>query len=187
MSCLNFIHPLKLSKLCKSRALFIYPMTLSRNEAAAIVVIVAVVAAAWFFYRTSPWVLSDIHGQTHEAEFGGVSLRIEYAMTPGERERGLGGRNEVSSDYGMLFIFPKDGLYGFWMKDTLVPLDIFWLDAQGHVVYVAADVATSTYPSVLYPTVPARYVLETAAGFARAHGIATGTPLLLQKFPDVSQ
>ena len=81
----------------------------------------------------------------------------------------------------MLFVFPKSDIYAFWMKDMLVPIDIFWLDAQGHIVSIARNVATSTYPNVFYPVAPARYVLETAAGFANAHSIATGTSLLLQK------
>jgi len=135
-------------------------------------------------YRTSSTPTTE---QPSIAEFGGVSLIIEYATTPEARERGLGGRNEISGDHGMLFAFPKDDLHGFWMKDTLVPLDIFWLDSKGQVVYIAADVATSSYPNVFYPTALARYVLETAAGFARAHGIATGTPLLLKSFPSVLQ
>ena len=121
------------------------------------------------------------------ASFGGVSLRIDYATTPEARERGLGGRESIPSDHGMLFVFPRDDYYGFWMKNTLIPLDMFWLDAQGHVVYIAQDVATSSYPIVFYPSTPARYVLETAAGFARAHSIATGTPLLLKNLPVVTQ
>ena len=121
------------------------------------------------------------------AEFGDASLRLEYATTEAERERGLGGRESIPSDYGMLFVFPSDGFYGFWMKDTLVPLDMFWLNDQGQVVYIAHDVATSSYPHVFYPTAPARYVLETAAGFSDAHNIATGTPLQLKSFPTVSQ
>jgi uncharacterized membrane protein (UPF0127 family) len=87
----------------------------------------------------------------------------------------------------MLFVFPKDDFYGFWMKDTLVPLDMFWLDHKGHVVWTAQEVATSSYPHVFYPSAPARYVLETAAGFANIHGVATGTPLLLNNFPTVSE
>ncbi len=150
---------------------------------------VALAGLAYLFaYRTqTPPTLSA-------AEFGGVSLRIEYATTPESRERGLGGRTEIQDDYGMLFVFPKNDYYGFWMKDMLMPLDIFWLDAQGHVVSMALDVATSTYPNVFYPSIPAQYVLETAAGFAREHSIATGTPLLpagrqglLKKSRSVSQ
>lgn len=136
-------------------------------------------AIALFGYKTSPPLIT--------AEFGGVSLRIEYATTVTERERGLSGRESIPNDYGMLFVFPKDDYYGFWMKDTLVPLDIFWLNAQGQVVSIASDVATSTYPNVFYPIEPARYVLETAAGFALTHSIATGTPLLLKNLPSVSE
>jgi|SRR3989344_3139847 len=138
-----------------------------------------VIGSVFFFYKTgSPMIVG---------EFGGVSLRIEYATTKAAREKGLGGRESVLGDYGMLFVFPKDDLYGFWMKDTLVSLDIFWLDAEGKVVSIARDVATTTYPRVFYPTMPARYVLETAAGFAREHSVATGTPLLLKNFPTVSE
>jgi hypothetical protein len=116
------------------------------------------------------------------AEFGGVTLQIEYATTTEARERGLSGRMSVPGDYGMLFVFEKDDQYGFWMKDMEVPIDIFWLDAQKRVVSSALEVATSTFPTVFYPNIPARYVLETEAGFGRAHGIATGTPLLLKNF-----
>lgn len=121
------------------------------------------------------------------AEFGGVSLNIEYATTSAALELGLGGRTRIPDDYGMLFVFPRDDKYGFWMKDMLVPIDIFWINAQGHVVFIAQNVATSTYPSIFYPTIPARYVLETTAGFARVHGIATGTPLQLKYFPSVTE
>jgi len=121
------------------------------------------------------------------AEFGGVSLKIDYATSEAEREQGLGGLVNVPDDYGMLFVFPRDDYYGFWMKDMLVPIDIFWLDVQGQVVSSAQDVATSTFPNVFYPSAPARYVLETIAGFARTHGVATGTPLLLKNIPTVSK
>lgn len=118
---------------------------------------------------------------------GEVSLKIEYATTTEARERGLSGRASIPEDYGMLFVFPKDGFHGFWMKDMLVPIDIFWLDDKGQVVYIAREVATSTYPNVLYPTVPARYVLETVAGLGAKHGIGVGTTLLLKNIPSVSE
>ena len=137
-----------------------------------------VAGAVLYFYRTS-------EGLPEKGIFGGVPLRIEYALTPEEREQGLGGRPEIPEDYGMLFAFPRDALYGFWMKDTLVPLDIFWLDEEGRVVSMALEVATSSYPDVFYPSAPAHYVLETMAGFARGNSVATGTVLLLKKFPSV--
>mgnify|MGYP001561318743 FL=1 len=108
-------------------------------------------------------------------------------MTPETRGHGLGGRTEIQKYYGMLFIFPKDDYYGFWMKDMLVPLDIFWLDDKGQVVSIAQSVATSTYPNVFYPSTPARYVLETSAGFARERAIKIGTPLRLKNFPSITE
>jgi len=140
-----------------------------------------------FFYRTEPTFTEPEVSVPTQAEFGGVSLRLDYATTTASRELGLGGRTSIPDNYGMLFVFPKDGFFGFWMKDTLVPLDMFWLDSKGHVVSIAERVATSSYPNVFYSSVPVRYVLETIAGFARAHSIATGTPLLLKNFPSVSQ
>lgn len=138
-----------------------------------------------FFYGTKAPSASPVAQTT--AEFGGVSLKIDYATTEAEREKGLGDRTSVPDDYGMLFIFPKDDYYGFWMKDMLVPIDMFWLDSQGHVVSIEQNAATSSYPDVFYPTVPARYVLETVAGFARKYSIATGTPFLLKSIPTVSE
>ena len=146
------------------------------------VLVAAAVLVLFFTYRTPRLAVPSA-----TAQLGGVSLKIDYATTTASRQLGLGNRISIPGDYGMLFVFPKDGYYGFWMKDTLVPLDMFWLDAQGQVVFMEEDVATSTFPNVFYPTTPARYVLETAAGFGAAHGVATGTPLLLKNFPSVSE
>ncbi len=145
-----------------------------------LVVSIIVGVTVFFVYKTSdprPDVLY----------FGGVSLKIEYATSIVAKARGLGGRESIQSDVGMLFVFAKDDTYGFWMKDMLIPIDIFWLNERGQVIWTAQDVATSSYPNVFYPSTPARYVLETSAGFARAHGIATGTPLLLKNIPSVSE
>lgn len=137
-----------------------------------------------FFYKTQP---ASVEPPTPIAEFGGVSLRIDYATTADEQQRGLSGRENIPKDYGVLFVFPNDALYGFWMKDMLLPIDIFWLDDKGQVISIVSRVATSSYPHVFYPPVPVRYVLETAAGFAKDHAIATGTPLLLKIPPSVSK
>ena len=150
----------------------------------ALVIAVAFIVV-YMSYRTQPSSTPPVSQTQPTAEFGDVSLRIELATTTMARERGLGGRTSIPSNYGMLFVFPSDYKYGFWMKDTLVPLDIFWLDDKGHVVSIAMEVATSSYPHVFYPSVPARYVLETASGFAREHNITINTPLVLPSGLDV--
>ncbi|HUQ29911.1 MAG TPA: DUF192 domain-containing protein [Candidatus Paceibacterota bacterium] len=137
--------------------------------------------ATHFFSRTSEQADVFAYG-----EFAGVSLKLEFATTTAAREKGLSERTLIPEGYGMLFVFPQDSRYGFWMKDTLVPLDIFWLDSTGKVVSIHEGVTPESYPSVFYPSQPARYVLETAAGFGALHAVATGTPLLLKSWPIVS-
>lgn len=134
-----------------------------------------------YIYRTPTHVAPTVPAGWAVGQFGGVSLRLELATTTTARELGLGGRTSLPSDYGMLFVFPKADRYGFWMKDTLVSLDIFWLDTQGQVIWMAQDVQPNSYPNVFYPSSSAISVLETNAGFAALHAIATGTPLVLQK------
>jgi uncharacterized membrane protein (UPF0127 family) len=148
-----------------------------RGAAALALCALAVLLAAAALYRTP--------GQPR-GEFAGVSLRLEYATTSAERALGLGGRAEVPPNYGMLFVFPQAGEWGFWMKDMRVPLDLFWLDGAGRVIWMEQGVATDTYPDVFYPPAPAQYVLETAAGFAAEHRVATGTPLALPAWPNAA-
>ena len=146
--------------------------------------LVIIIGGALYAYRTDP---KPPTVPVEVNTFGNVSLTLEYATTVEAREMGLGGRTSLPEDYGMLFVFPEDDLQGFWMKDMLVPIDIFWLDDKGQVVFIESNVETSSYPNVFYPSASARYVLETVAGFARAHTITTGTPLLLKNFERVSE
>lgn len=140
-------------------------------------------AGGYVLYRTSYFSVSDrIAG-----EFGSVSLMLEVARTPKERGQGLSGRENLARNEGMLFAFKSEGTYGIWMKDTLIPLDIFWLDAQGAVIHLEKNVVPETYPNVFYSSIPARYVLETNAGFADENSIVVGTRLFLQNWPSVSE
>jgi len=105
---------------------------------------------------------------------GGNTLRVTVVSTEASRERGLSGRTGLQTDEGMLFAFPTDGTYGFWMKDMLFPIDMIWISADKHIVYMAENVAPGTYPKSFVPTQPARYVLEVPAGYAHGHSIKVG-------------
>jgi uncharacterized membrane protein (UPF0127 family) len=94
-----------------------------------------------------------------------------------DKEKGLGGRFSLPADEGMLFVFSPEGEYGFWMKDTLIPLDIVWIKADKTVAGVAYNVMPDTYPQIFLPPQPILYVLELNASAAEKFGIATGTPL----------
>jgi uncharacterized membrane protein (UPF0127 family) len=120
-----------------------------------------------------------------------LALELEYATTSATRERGLSGRDTLAPNQGLLFVFPEASRHGIWMKDMLIPIDIFWLDDGGRVVSMAERVMPSTYPDIFYPSGPAKYVLEMPAGFGELRAIATGTqlvaPSVLQNVPAVSE
>ena len=92
--------------------------------------------------------------------------------------RGLQGRASLPAQNGMLFVFPANGRYPFWMKDTLIPLDIIWLDYSRRVVDISADLPPCRTPQcpTYAPRHEALYVLELNAGEAARTGIKPGAP-----------
>ncbi len=71
-------------------------------------------------------------------------LQIEVARTPEERARGLMFRPSMPPDAGMLFVFEEDVQAAFWMKNTLIPLDMIWLDRDARIVWIAESVPTQS-------------------------------------------
>lgn len=95
---------------------------------------------------------------------GALMVRAEVAATPGARARGLMGRSSVPPGTGMYFLFPKPARVGFWMKDTLVPLDIAFVRA-GRVTELASMVPCREERCPLTtPSEPFEAALEVAAG-----------------------
>ena len=103
----------------------------------------------------------------------GKSVTAELAVTDEERARGLMFREKILPDQGMLFVFEREDAHSFWMKNTLVYLDMLWLDSQRRVIHIEANVPPCKEdPCPSYgPGVPARYVLELKGGGAAANGI----------------
>jgi len=108
---------------------------------------------------------------------------VEIADDPDEQRQGLMFRESLAPDHGMLFIFERDALYGFWMKNTRIPLDMIWLDAQMRVVFIQEDAQPCTAdPCASYRTpTEARYVLELNAGTARQISLSAGDRMQIQK------
>jgi uncharacterized membrane protein (UPF0127 family) len=108
-----------------------------------------------------------------------VEFDCELAVTPEEHQQGLMYRENLAQDEGMLFVFETSREVSFWMKNTLIPLDMIFMDSDGVVTNVAeADVETGVPDHLLtrYPSDGAvLYVLEVNQGLAAAHGIGPGT------------
>ncbi len=113
-----------------------------------------------------------------------ATLRLAVADTDARREHGLMGVKNVPAGQGMVFVFPDgDKTRGFWMKDTLVPLDMIFVASDGTVMGTAENVA-ATKPGTPDAKVArrsgvGRYVIELRAGGVSAAGIEPGTHLTL--------
>jgi hypothetical protein len=110
----------------------------------------------------------------------GSEVEAELAVSFGEQQRGLMFRRELPAGRGMLFLFENPGRHGFWMLNTLVSLDIVWLDSGRRVVFVSENTPpcpAGTFCPTYGGDVVAQFVLELAAGQAAAHGLTVGARL----------
>src|SRR4028118_1473787 len=101
-----------------------------------------------------------------------VPVQVEIADTAAEWQTGLMGRTALAQDAGMLFVFDQEQLLSFWMKDTLIPLSIAFIDSQGRIVDIQdmQPLDETSHQSA----VPAQYALEVNQGFFGERGIMIG-------------
>ena len=112
----------------------------------------------------------------------GAVYRLELALTPEDQAQGLMYRENLPERTGMLFVFPEDAPHHFWMKNTMIPLDMIWMDDAGRVLFVSADTPPcKADPCPTYgPDSPAKQVLEIAGGKAREEGVKVGSDLKIE-------
>ncbi len=123
-------------------------------------------------------------GNPNQICFKNNCFYVELAETAEERSRGLMFRESLDLDKGMLFVFEKEGNYPFWMKNTLILLDIIWINESKEVVFISKD---SQPCKEEYPCLPinsdkiAKYVLELNGGIAEKIGLSVGDKITLKK------
>lgn len=116
-----------------------------------------------------------------------ATLHLEVARTAADREYGLMNRTSLPPHAGMIFVFAQDAPVDFWMKNTLLPLDMIWVASDGTVRQVDANIPTVS-PKLPDDQIPlesgvGKYVIELSAGEAAKDGIVPGTHLSLADVP----
>jgi uncharacterized protein len=115
---------------------------------------------------------------------GGVTMQASIADTKAERSLGLSYTTMLPSDVAKVFIFEGEQQLSFWMKDMHYPIDMFFVSAEGRIVHIVSTALPESYPDTTFsPPVPAQYVIETVAGFAKEHNIVTGDTIVLPVTP----
>ncbi len=115
------------------------------------------------------------HGCKLRLNQGCVSL--EYATTPEERSAGLGGRDSLADNHGMLFVMGNAKTTCFWMKDMHLNLDIIWMDSGKKITKIESNLSPDTYPQSYCSLQPSAYVLEMSAGTTTRNNLKVGQQL----------
>jgi hypothetical protein len=136
------------------------------------VLVIADILFAYFVYQRKYGGVGDVS----RVCFGNDCFAVEIAATDAEREKGLMGRKKLGAGQGMIFIYDKPGYYSFWMKNTLIPLDIVWLDKDRRVVFINENTQPCREDDcpALTPVIQAQYVFEANAGTAEKIGLQYG-------------
>ena len=118
-------------------------------------------------------VLHDVYGGAH-------AFDAEVAESEEARTRGMMWRTQLARDKAMLFIFPDEQVRSFWMRNTLIPLDMIFISADKKIVGIVAEAAPKTLTSRSVP-VPAKYVLEVAGGWSERAGVRAGSQVEIDR------
>ena len=108
-----------------------------------------------------------------------VQFELELAKTPQERRQGLMFREHLADDAGMLFLFPKTEIQRFWMKNTLIPLDMIFIDEAMRIVGIVENAEPMTLEGRSVE-MASKYVLEVNAGTCRKYQIQTNQKISFQ-------
>jgi len=122
--------------------------------------------------------------QTQKACFDKNCFYVEIVEKPQDLALGLMFRKYLDDDRGMLFVFQNEAKYSFWMKNTLIPLDMIWLNTNKEVVYIAKNVepCKEDVCRSIDPNQKAKYVLELNAGTADTINLKIGDKLIFDMF-----
>ena len=127
---------------------------------------------------------NSINKTTNKICFKENCFNIEIANDNLERQKGLMFREKLCPDCGMLFVFEQEDNYKFWMKNTLIPLDIIYMDKNFVIQYVDYDALPCKIEDCSFYSPPkeikSKYVLEVNSGVARKFGLKISEKMVLK-------
>lgn len=121
--------------------------------------------------------------QTQEIIINNQKYNLEVARTLPQKSVGLSNRTKLCQNCGMVFIFSQDGIQPFWMKDTLIPLDMIWINSIGKVVDIK-NVPQTNSLNVVQNSIPAKFVIELNLNETNKINLKIGDIIDLSKLND---
>jgi uncharacterized protein len=103
-----------------------------------------------------------------------VEVRVEVADDVNEQAKGLMYRKSLGEDRGMLFVYPAERELSYWMRNTLIPLSIAYIDSEGRIVDILDMKPLDDNPPHYVSSEPVQYALEVNKGFFEKKGVKEG-------------
>lgn len=114
---------------------------------------------------------------------GSRPIVVEVASVPSHRAQGLMFRKKMANNEGMLFVYPQPHVTGMWMKNTLIPLSVAFIDEKGSIINIE-EMKPETLDAHMAKA-PAKYSLEMSSGWFKKHKLGPGTKIKgLEKAPE---
>lgn len=132
----------------------------------------AIALILWFATAAVADVVTLASATIIRADGKHIPMKLEMALDATAREQGLMHRKTLAPADGMAFFFPQKAAYKFWMKNTLIPLDMLFVDEAGRIVYITTAKPLSLTP--VGPESPVISVIEIMGGRAAREGINVG-------------
>lgn len=151
---------------------------MSKNLAITLIILIAIPIIVFFFYKRNP-----PQFETTNLKIKNTDYKLEVAKTLSQKSAGLSNRKSLCSNCGMIFVFSKNGIQPFWMKDTLIPLDMIWLNSDGQVTDIINANETNS-SKILQNTQPAKYVIELNLNETQKINLKIGDMIDLSKLND---
>ena len=129
----------------------------------------------FMIFLISIYIISNQQNKNPEVCFEENCFSVELALAQEEQARGLMFREFLNEDKGMLFVYDEEKIYNFWMKNTLIPLDIIWINSNKEVVYIKHEAQPcNDLCESISPKENAQFVLEINAGITEKLNIIIG-------------
>ncbi|MEK6872684.1 MAG: DUF192 domain-containing protein [Nanoarchaeota archaeon] len=146
------------------------------NSKTMVIIIFLIIAFVIIFY--------GYNNASNKICFEDFCFTIDIADDNLERQKGLMFREELCFNCGMLFVFEQENNYKFWMKNTLIPLDIIWMNKNFVIQYIAYDVPPCEIEDCPFYSPPkeikSKYILEVNSGIARKLGLLFSKKMFLK-------
>jgi uncharacterized membrane protein (UPF0127 family) len=146
--------------------------------------LIAFLFAIILFYPNFSFALFERKGQVEIATTDGKlqKFNVEFARSEAEKATGLMFRERLADDEGMLFMWNTSSLRQFWMKNTLINLDILFIDSDYRVVHIEESAQKGSL-RIISSLLPVQYVLEINAGQSEIRKITPGALLSAKNLP----